>query len=62
MSWFATPVESNREEWINLHFTIYQPAYVENRREDGSINNAKHHADQANYACIDRDKLPVSRA
>ena len=20
--------ESNREEWINLHFTIYQPAYV----------------------------------
>ena len=28
MSWFATPVESNREEWINLHFTIYQPAYV----------------------------------
>ena len=62
MSWFATPVESNREEWINLHFTIYQPAYVQNRREDGSINNAKHHADQANWLASTGTRLPVSRA
>ena len=34
----------------------------ENRREDGSINNAKHHADQANWlASTETDSRSVAR-
>ena len=61
MSWFATPVESNREEWINLHFTIYQPAYVRIGAKT-ALSTTPSIMPIRPTGCIDRDRLPVSRA